>query len=94
MRGDMEGKFAGLGPEGVTDGADDVADIEGLEIGKGHFTDGVLLHIELDPPLAVLHLDKGGLAEGAAGDDPPGHHKGPVVLRDVFLIGVSIHHIL
>ena len=92
-RGDVERKLAGLGPEGVAGGADDVANIEGLEIGERRFTDGVFLYVELEPPLAVLHLDKGGLAEGAAGDDPPGHHKGPVVLRDVFQMGVGVRHV-
>ena len=92
-RGDMQGEFAGLGPERDTRRADDIADVEGLEIGKDLVTDGVLLHVELDPPLPVLHLDKGGLAEGAAGNDPAGHRKCRRIFLDGFLVTIGVHHI-
>ena len=70
-----EGKLAGLGAEGIAGGADDVADVVVLERGEQLLAERVLFQVQLHAPLAVLHLDEGGLAEGAARQDPAGNHE-------------------
>jgi hypothetical protein len=59
----MQRQFTGFGTERVAFGTDDIADIEGLESGKGLVTDLILFNIELNPPFAVLKLNEGRLSE-------------------------------
>src|SRR5664279_965680 len=85
----MQRQFTGFRAEGVPLGADDVADIEGFERGKGLRPDLVPFDVKLNAPLAVLKLDKGGLAKRAAGQDPSGHDECFVCGVDLFLVAIG-----
>jgi len=67
-----QGKLAGLGPEGDTGDANDIAEVELAKDREGVFADIIPTDVDLQSPLAVLNLDKGGLAEIAPGHDPAG----------------------
>ena len=70
--GGPQGELTGLGAKGGAAGADDIADIKPLEEIEGLLADVVAADVDLGTTAAVLHLNKGGLAEVAAGHDPPG----------------------
>jgi len=67
-----QGKLAGLGAEGDAGDANDIAEVELAKESEGLFADIVPSDIDLQATLAVLNLDKSGLAEIAPGHDPAG----------------------
>ena len=89
----MQGQFSGLGAKGIAFGADYIADVKGFEGRKGLLADLVLLDVELNTSLAVLKLDKGGLAKRTAGQDASCHDKNIMNGVDLLLIAVCCNDI-
>ena len=71
---DLDRQLAGLGAEHGAAGADDVADVPGLELGIALGTDGIGLHEQLHAPGHVLDLREARLAHHALGDETAGQH--------------------
>ena len=68
----VDGQLVGLGAERRADDADEVAEVGLLEAREGVLADRVALHVDLQPAVAIVQMEKRGLAEVALGDDAPG----------------------
>src|SRR6266511_3348890 len=77
----------------ITCRADDIAYVERLERLERLVAYGILFDVELDPPLPVLHLNEGGLAERAAGDYTAPYHKRLRVIFNYLLVAIGSREI-
>ena len=91
----VDGDLPGLGLEGVTAHADDIADVILAEIGKLLLGDGVLADVELDLAAVVLNVAEDGLAHAALGHDAAGGLQrfaviGVKIVLDIRRIGATL----
>ena len=91
----VDGDLPGLGLEGVTAHADDIADVILTEIGKLLLRHGVLADVELDLAAVVLNVAEDGLAHAALGHDAAGGLQrfaviGLEIVLDVSRIGTAL----
>ncbi len=89
--GHPHAELAGLGPEELAAGADDVADVVFLELLVVHaLGQRVALHEELDAPGDVLQVGEARPAHDALGHQPPGHADGDGVCLQGNLVVVAV----
>ncbi len=83
-RAGVHGEFARLGLEQIAGGADDVADIPGLERGVEFFADGIAGHVQLDAAGHVLDREEACLAHDTFEHDAACHDDGDRIGFEVF----------
>ena len=87
---DLDGQLAGLGLEERALGADDVAEVEALEVVVGLGADRVDADAKLDPAGRVLHGREAGLAHDALEHQPAGDRDGDRLRLERLVVEMAV----